>query len=331
MKHFILIILAVLMTSCIAASLNACTQEQDVLQQPTSEPTQENIEQECERLDPRCLKQLTVDPAQDGFPSWSPDGEHIVFSRYGGDNAPEKTGLWLVSPDEGEPRRLTTVIGEHPDWSPDGRYIAFDGDYGDSIQMVPASGGPPVRIVPDSIPVSSGGQPKWSPDSSRIVFKEGSNLWVLEVSSGRLEKVFSEPGKRLLPTCWSQDGKEIYVNLSDTENENASIWAVSLSGESKRKVTSEEESVYRYADLSPDGSLLVMVWCEGGDCNLWVMPSAGGPRLQITSNSKYDDGPSWSPDGKRITFVSTRSGNFEIWTVEVDVEGLRRELTTLGE
>ena len=50
--------------------------------------------------------------------------------------------------------------------------------------------------------------------------------------------------------CWSQDGKEIYVNLSEPENENA--------------------------------------------------------------------------------FVSKRSGNFEIWTVEVDVEGLRRELATLG-
>jgi Tol biopolymer transport system component len=59
------------------------------------------------------LRQLTDDPAQDGFPQWSPDGNSIVFSRYGGDVAPEKNGLWLVSPDGGEPQRLTTLLGEH--------------------------------------------------------------------------------------------------------------------------------------------------------------------------------------------------------------------------
>jgi TolB protein len=59
---------------------------------------------------------------------------------------------------------------------------------------------------------------------------------------------------------------------------------------------------------------------------LWVMSSAGGKRVQITSDPGYDDGPSWSPDGTKIAFVSTRSGNFDIWTVGVDAEQLRREL-----
>jgi Tol biopolymer transport system component len=272
------------------------------------------------------VRQITDDTAQDGFPRWSPDGTYILFSRYGGDAAPEKTGLWLVSPDGGEPRQLTTVIGEHPDWSPDGRYIVFDGDFGNSIQLVSASGGTPIRIVPESIPVSRGGQPKWSPDGSRIAFKEGSNLWVLDVATGRFDKVLSEQGKIPLPACWSNDGKEIYVYLREAESQNSSIWAVSAVGQGKRQLTSEKESVYRYADLSPDGSLLCVVWCEGRNCDLWVMSSAGGKRVQITSDPGYDDGPSWSPDGTKIAFVSTRSGNFDIWTVGVDAEQLRREL-----
>ena len=140
------------------------------------------------------IRRLTDDPAQDGFPQWSPDGTSIVFSRYGGDAAPEKNGLWLVSPDGGEPRQLTTLLGEHPDWSPDGRYIAFDGDFGNRIQLVSASGGTPIRIVPESIPVLRGGQPKWSPDGSRIAFKEGPNLWVLDVATGAFDRVFSEQG-----------------------------------------------------------------------------------------------------------------------------------------
>jgi TolB protein len=277
------------------------------------------------------LKQLTNDPAQDGFPCWSPDGQYIVFSRYGKDITPEKTGLWLVSPDTGEQQQLTTAIGEHPNWSSDGHYIAFDGDFGNSIQLVSASGGTPIRIVPESIPVLRGGQPKWSPDCSRIVFKEGPNLWMLEVSTGRFDKLFSEQGKLTIPTCWSYDGKNIYVYQREADNPNASICVISATGQGKRQLTLEKEAIYRYADLSPDGSLLAVVWCEGRNCDLWIMSSNGGNRVQITSDPNYDDGPSWSPDGTRIAFVSTRSGNFDIWTVEVDIEQVRRELTKLGQ
>lgn len=275
-------------------------------------------------------RQLTDDPAQDGFPSWSPDGRSIVFSRYGGDAEPAKTGLHVVSTDGGAPRRLTTVIGEHPDWSPDGRYIAFDGDFGNLVQVVSADGGTPIRLVPESVPVSKGGQPKWSPDGSRVVFKEGSSLWVLEVSTGRLEKLFTEPDKLALPACWSRDGQEIYVTLRDVTGGNAAIWAVSATGQGRRRVTPEEKSVYRYADLSPDGSLLAVVWCEGRNCDLWVMSPVGGKRVQITSDPAYDDGPSWSPDGTKIAFVSTRSGHFDIWMVDVDVDWVRRELAKPG-
>lgn len=282
--------------------------------------------------EPHGLKRLTEDRAQDGFPQWSPDGKHIVFSRYGGEAASEKNGLWLVSPEGGEPHQLTFVIGEHPDWSPDGRYIVFDGDFGNSIQLVTASGGTPIRIVPESIPVFRGGQPKWSPDGSRIAFKEGPNLWVLEVATGRFKKVYSEEGKLPIPTCWSGDGEEIYVFMREAESRNSSIWAISTTGQSHRKLTPEEEGVYRYADLSPDGTLLAVVWCEGRRrCDLWVMSSAGGNRIQITSHPSLDEGPAWSPDGTRIAFVSTRSGNFDIWTLEIDVEQVRRELEGLDQ
>ncbi len=59
------------------------------------------------------------------------------------------------------------------------------------------------------------------------------------------------------------------------------------------------------------------------------MSAAGGHRVQITSHPGYDDGPAWSPDGTKIAFVSTRSGNFDIWTIDVDVERVRRELVDL--
>jgi Tol biopolymer transport system component len=268
-----------------------------------------------------------MDPAQDGFPSWSPDGRTIVFSRYGGTLAPRKTGLWVVPAEGGSPSRLTEVIGEHPDWSPDGRYIVFDGDYGETIQLVSSSGGTPIRIIPERIDLLRGGQPKWSPDASRIAFKERQNLWILDLATGRCDTVFSEPGKMPVPSSWSGDGSEIFVSLREgPEMRTSSIWAISTNGSGRRRLTHDTGSSFPYADLSPDGSLLAVVACERRDCDLWVMLSTGGDRVQITSHPAYDDGPAWSPDGTRIAFVSTRSGNFDIWTVEVDVERIRHDL-----
>lgn len=281
--------------------------------------------------EPYAVRQLTDDPAQDGFPCWSPDGASIVFSRYGGDEAPERTGLYIVSPEGGEPRRLTTVIGEHPNWSRDGRYIAFDGDYGNCIQLVAASGGTPIRIVGESITISKGGQPKWSPDGSCIAFKVGPRVCRLDLASGRVDTVFTGDNAVVLPACWSRDGKDVYVCVREAEGRNASIWAISATGGENRKVTPEEATVYRYADISPDGSMLCVVWCEGRNCDLWGMRSTGGKRVQVTFDPAYDDGPSWSPDGRRIAFVSTRSGHFDIWTVDVDVDRLRGELAALEE
>lgn len=107
------------------------------------------------------LKQLTNDPAQDGFSRWSPDGTSIVFSRNGAEDAPEKTGLWLVSPDGGEPHQLTTVIGEHPHWCPDGRSIVFDAGHASHPHVLvarreghlclPARRGIPERVHLDSL------------------------------------------------------------------------------------------------------------------------------------------------------------------------------------
>lgn len=281
--------------------------------------------------EPYPVRQLTDDPAQDGFPCWSPDGQSIVFSRYGAEEAPEKTGLWMMSSDGSGLRRLTTVIGEHPDWSPDGQYIAFDGDYGNSIQLVAASGGQPIRIVPESIPVSLGGQPKWSPDGSLIAFKEESNLWLLEVSTGKLDRVLSTPGKKPIPTCWSNDGSEIYLFLFETDSPTAAVAAVSRTGEGLRQVAREEGIKYRYSALSPDGTLLAVVRCEGRDCNILVTSPGGRGRVQVTAHPGYDDGPCWSPDGTKLAFVSTRSGHFDIWVVEVDPERLRHELSSLDD
>ncbi len=276
------------------------------------------------------LRQLTNDPAQDGFPSWSPDGKTIVFERIGADPTAPDTGLWLVASEGGVATQLTRFIGEHPSWSPDGRYIVFDADEGNSIKLIAASGGSPVRIVPDSVPVFRGGNPIWSPDGSRVAFREGTSLWVLDVSTGRLRDVFCDESVHPIPTCWSRDGETIIACLRAAEGRQSNLWALSVAGEKRRQLTFETEGVYRYADLSPDGSLLAFVKCEGRNCDLWIMPAGGGKAVRITDHPAYDDTPRWSPDGGTIAFTSTRSGNFEVWTIQPDIAAIRDEMAAPG-
>jgi Tol biopolymer transport system component len=106
------------------------------------------------------LRQLTIEnnpqygSTEDDSPSWSPDGQKIVFSRL--------NLLYLINAD-GTGIDSTGVIGRHPAWSPDGTQIAFaDGaiyvmDLSFTARRLTASGGDFV--------------PRWSPDGHQLVFE----------------------------------------------------------------------------------------------------------------------------------------------------------------
>lgn len=66
--------------------------------------------------------------------------------------------------------------------------------------------------------------------------------------------------------------------------------------------------------ISPDGSKIA--FCYKGD--IYVVNSAGGKALQITSNPSYDSDPLWTPDGKSIVFSSYREGNKDIFMTSAD-------------
>ena len=75
--------------------------------------------------------------------------------------------------------------------------------------------------------------------------------------------------------------------------------------------------------VSPDGSQVAFALSTPDvDANvsrsaIWVAPSSGEPARRLTSGQMRDGDPRFSPDGKRLAFLSNREGGFQIWTLDL--------------
>lgn len=79
-------------------------------------------------------------------------------------------------------------------------------------------------------------------------------------------------------------------------------------------------AVFAEPSLSPDGAQLAFV--SAGD--IWVAPSAGGDAHLVVGHTANDFRPRWSPDGTKLAFVSTRSGNGDIYVLDIAAGALSR-------
>ncbi|MBI4419294.1 MAG: PD40 domain-containing protein, partial [Gemmatimonadetes bacterium] len=75
-----------------------------------------------------------------------------------------------------------------------------------------------------------------------------------------------------------------------------------------------DEGTWISLDVSPDGRTIVFELL--GD--LYSMPMAGGEATRITTGPAFDSQPRWAPDGRRIVFLSDRSGAENIWLCDPD-------------
>jgi Tol biopolymer transport system component len=72
--------------------------------------------------------------------------------------------------------------------------------------------------------------------------------------------------------------------------------------------------------ISPDHSENAVV--SGGD--IWTVPAAGGEARLLVSHAAYDSRPLYSPDGTRLAFMSTRTGNGDIYVLTLANGQLKR-------
>lgn len=114
-----------------------------------------------------------------------------------------------------------------------------------------------------------------------------------------------------------------------TKRDTANVKLDSLPLSMTRTVSFEtSEGTWISLDVSPDGRTIVFELL--GD--LYTMPVAGGTATRLTSGPAFDSQPRYSPDGKRIVFLSDRNGADNVWICDSDgknTKALTRGTTNL--
>ncbi|MHA7268470.1 TolB family protein [Arthrobacter sp. HLT1-20] len=153
--------------------------------------------------------------------------------------------------------------------------------------------------------------PNWSPDGSSLLINGGGRLFQLGVDAGGLQEVdLGGIAEINNDHVISPDGRTAYVS-----SEDGHIYAVGLDAGSAgppRRVTNDRGANFKHYlhGVSPDGTMLAYIGLAVSDgqvrTNVYLVPSAGGPDLQLTDDHFPDDGAEFSPDGQWIYFNSER-------------------------
>jgi uncharacterized repeat protein (TIGR01451 family) len=157
---------------------------------------------------------LTADPGSDDrFPTFSPDGSMVAFTRH--------DDVWVIPSTGGTAVQLTSdpASDVHPSWSPDGTMIVFQSlrSGNNDLWIVPAGGGAATQLTTD---LASDSAPDWAP-TGRILFQSNragsSDIWTMPAGGGAAIQITSGPGNDLQPD-WSRDGGKVAFSR------NGDIW-----------------------------------------------------------------------------------------------------------
>jgi tol-pal system beta propeller repeat protein TolB len=173
--------------------------------------------------------------------------------------------------------------------------------------------------------------PKWSPDGKQVVFHRHTNRPTLPVR----ERLSPVPGVRLLRVegafpSFAPTGDA----LAFTDNFR-SIARMKIDGSGSREVYKDASSPAFAPAWSPQGELIAFtrgrVFAGGGtDNEIYVVQSGGSNARNVTQHPANDALPSWSPDGRRLVFRSTRDNDKELYVINTDGGALSRLTTSPG-
>ena len=222
--------------------------------------------------------------------------------------------------------RIRTV--SDPQLSPDGRWVAYTVSSVDSakdrnVSHVWMTSWDGTHTIQATSSTSSESTPRWSPDGRYLSFlssrggADDDQLWLMDRMGGEAEMVTHVKGG-ISDYAWSPDGKRAVFVVTDPDS------ASSDSASPPKPIV-----IDRYSFKS-DGS----GYLDNHRDHLYLFDLATRKVDQLTAGDFDDESPVWSPDGRRLAFVSARgpdpdrTGNTDIFVVDARPGAVPKQLTS---
>jgi tricorn protease len=296
-------------------------------------------------------RRLTVNPARDAHPKFSPDGKWIAFSsnRYGNDD------VFVMPATGGEAKRLTyhsaadMVVG----WSRDSKRVMFNSARGrvygglPSLYQVPLDGGPEQPL-----PTDWGTFASYSQDGRQLAYNRhpapwtrkhyrgsyAADLWLCDLDSKTSRKLLDAnlPDDQKPNNAWPMFGKDSIYFVSDRETQAKAgtpevmksfnnIWKLPMNGEPPTQVTHHTSGSLFWPSISADGRTIVYEENFG----LWKLDVSNGHgqpveiKIDIVTDSRENNLETRTIDSEADAYHLSPSGKRAV----VEVEG---ELFTIA-
>jgi Tol biopolymer transport system component len=296
--------------------MEALSMESNILQQISDERDTYSI---LEVLDVFTGERTVLKEFEDVIeaPNWTHDGRLLVYNSLGKIYTYNLENGAIQYIDSG----FATFCNNDHVLSPDGSQIAVSHhspeDTHSRIYRVPFEGGAPIQVTKNGPSYLHG----WSPDGKRLAYcaERGGqyDIYTISVDGGAETQLTNLPGLDDGPE-YSPDGKQIWFN--STRTGLMQVWRMGTDGSTPTHVVQEEANCW-FPHVSPDGKWVVYVAYKKGDVapgdhpanknvEIRLVPAEGGASktlIKLFGGQGTMNVNSWSPDSRRIAFVSYRS------------------------